>query len=126
MTWAITAPVCAPSRSSIITGVHPGTLGTHQMRTGMKHYEAVPPPDVKCFTEYLRAEGYYCSNHTKTDYQFAPPFTAWNAAKGDWRLKDDSPAIKQLGFKPFDPRQAGRLAGFRTGAQLPKAEKVDY
>ena len=84
----VTFPVCAPSRSSIITGVHPGTLGTHQMRTGMKNYEAVPPPDVKCFTEYLRAAGYYCSNHTKTDYQFEAPFTAWDAGKGDWRNKD--------------------------------------
>lgn len=84
----VTFPVCAPSRSSIITGVHPGTLGTMHMRTGMKHYEAVPPPEVKCFTEHLRAAGYYCSNHTKTDYQFAPPFTAWDAPKGDWRNAD--------------------------------------
>ena len=84
----VTFPVCAPSRSSIITGVHPGTLGTMHMRTGMKNYEAVPPPEVKCFTEYLRAAGYYCSNHTKTDYQFAPPLTAWDAPKGDWRNAD--------------------------------------
>jgi hypothetical protein len=54
----------------------------------MKNYEAVPPPEVKCFTEYLRAAGYYCSNHTKTDYQFDPPFTAWDAGKGDWRNPD--------------------------------------
>lgn len=78
-------PVCAPSRSAIITGVHPGTLGSMHMRTGSKNYEAVPPPDVKCFTEYLRAAGYYCVNHTKTDYQFDAPFTAWDARKGDWR-----------------------------------------
>ena len=81
-------PVCAPSRSAIITGVHPGTLGTMHMRTGNKGYEAVPPPQVKCFTEYLRAAGYYCSNHTKTDYQFNPPLTAWDARKGDWRNVD--------------------------------------
>ena len=84
----VTFPVCAPSRSSIITGVHPGTLGTMHMRTGMRNYEAVPPPEVKCFTEYLRAAGYYCSNHTKTDYQFASPLTAWDAPKGDWRNPD--------------------------------------
>jgi N-sulfoglucosamine sulfohydrolase len=29
-------PVCAPSRSAIITGVHPGTLGTMHMRTSDK------------------------------------------------------------------------------------------
>lgn len=86
-----TFPVCAPSRASIITGIHPGTLGAHQMRTGAKNYQAVPPPIVKCFTEYLRAAGYYCSNHTKTDYQFDPPFTAWDARKGDWRNPDRRP-----------------------------------
>ncbi len=86
-----TFPVCAPSRASIITGVHPGTLGAHQMRTGAKNYEAVPPPEVKCFTEYLRAAGYYCSNQTKTDYQFNSPFTAWDAMKGDWRNPDRRP-----------------------------------
>ncbi len=84
-------PVCGPSRSAIITGVHPGTLGSHQMRTRDKGHEAVPPPDVKCFTEYLRAAGYYCSNHTKTDYQFNAPFTAWDAPEGDWGNKDRRP-----------------------------------
>jgi uncharacterized sulfatase len=84
----VTFPVCAPSRPSIITGVHPGTLGTDQMRTGMKNYEAVPPPEVKCFTEYLRAAGYDCSNQSKTDYQFDPLFTAWDTNKGDWRNPD--------------------------------------
>ncbi len=84
-------PVCAPSRSAIITGVQPGTLGAMHMRTSTKKYEAVPPPEVKCFTESLRAAGYYCSNHTKTDYQFAAPFTAWDALQGDWRNPDRKP-----------------------------------
>jgi len=80
-------PVCAPTRSSIITGVHPGTLGSMHMRTKNKGYEAVPPPEVKCFTEYLRAAGYYCTNNRKTDYQFSPPFTAWDESskKAHWR-----------------------------------------
>jgi hypothetical protein len=43
---------------------------------------------VHCFTEYLRAAGYFCTNHTKTDYQFASPFTAWDAGK-DWRDRPD-------------------------------------
>jgi uncharacterized sulfatase len=83
----VSFPVCAPTRSSIITGVHPGTLGTVHMRTKNKGYEAVPPPQVKCFTEYLRAAGYYCTNNRKTDYQFTPPFTAWDESsrKAHWR-----------------------------------------
>jgi N-sulfoglucosamine sulfohydrolase len=47
------APVCAPSRSGIITGMYPTSIATHHMRC-----QGIPPPEVKCFTEYLRAAGY--------------------------------------------------------------------
>ena len=67
------APVCAPSRSGIITGMYPTSIGTHQMRC-----KGVPPAYIKCFSEYLRAAGYYCTNNVKTDYQFDPPQTAWD------------------------------------------------
>lgn len=75
-------PVCAPSRSSIITGMYPATIGSHHMRS-----RAVPPPYVKCFTEYLRAAGYYCTNNSKTDYNFDAPLTAWdeNSGSAHWR-----------------------------------------
>jgi uncharacterized sulfatase len=79
------APVCAPSRSGIITGMYPTTIGTHQMRC-----KGVPPAYVKCFSEYLRAAGYYCTNNVKTDYQFDPPLTAWDecSAKAHWRNRE--------------------------------------
>ena len=69
-----TAPVCAPSRAAIITGVFQTTLGAQHMRTGENTiadlpgpYEAVPPFYVKAFPEYLRAAGYYTTNNVKTD-----------------------------------------------------------
>lgn len=76
------AGVCAPARSGIITGMYPTTIGTHHMRC-----KGVPPAYVKCFSEYLRAAGYYCTNNAKTDYQFAPPATAWDecSRKAHWR-----------------------------------------
>ncbi|MEQ1841926.1 MAG: sulfatase-like hydrolase/transferase, partial [Verrucomicrobiales bacterium] len=48
------AGVCAPSRSGLITGIYPTTIGTQHMRCS-----GIPPAGVKCFPEYLRAEGYY-------------------------------------------------------------------
>lgn len=77
--------VCAPSRSSIITGMYPATIGTHHMRS-----QGVPPDHVKCFTEYLRAAGYFCTNNVKTDYNFAPPVTAWdeNSNQAHWKHRD--------------------------------------
>lgn len=76
------AGVCAPTRSGIITGMYPTTIGTQHMRCA-----GVPPHEVKCFPEYLRAAGYYCTNNVKTDYQFAPPLTAWDESsnKAHWR-----------------------------------------
>ena len=76
------AGVCAPSRSGIITGMFPTTIGTHHMRC-----QGVPPSDVRCFPEYLRAAGYYCTNNVKTDYQFDSPPTAWDECsnKAHWR-----------------------------------------
>lgn len=78
--------VCAPSRSGIITGMYPTTIGTHHMRC-----KGVPPAGVKCFTEYLRAAGYYCTNNRKTDYQFSPPASAWDESsnKAHWRNRPD-------------------------------------
>lgn len=76
------AGVCAPSRSGIITAMYPTTIGTQHMRS-----KGVPPEYVRCFTEYLRAAGYYCTNNVKTDYNFDPPLTAWDESsnKAHWR-----------------------------------------
>lgn len=81
------APVCAPNRSGMITAMYPNSIGSSHMRTRVKEYECVPPPYVHCFTEYLRAGGYYCTNNAKTDYQFSAPLTAWDRNGGkhdDW------------------------------------------
>ncbi|PHN05876.1 sulfatase [Flavilitoribacter nigricans DSM 23189 = NBRC 102662] len=86
--------VCAPSRHSLIMGMYPSSTGAMAMRTWTRTsaikditdtallnipvYEATPPPEAHCFTEYLRAAGFYCTNNSKTDYQFRPPVTAWD------------------------------------------------
>ena len=38
-------------------------------------YAGGAPVYVKAFPEYLRADGYFTSNRSKTDYQFGVPFT---------------------------------------------------
>ena len=79
--------VCAPSRSAIITGMDPCGIGTQHMRI-----RAVPPPFVKCFPEYLRGAGYWCTNRVKTDYQFEAPLSAWdqNGKQAHWRNRPDA------------------------------------
>ena len=116
-----TTPVCGPSRSAIITGMLPTSIGTMHMRTGkdvfswgknqyldtvfmrdgsvitdtqgnvIREYSAVVPEQIKCFTEYLRMAGYYCTNNSKTDYQFQAPQSAWdeNNQHAHWRNAPD-------------------------------------
>lgn len=80
------AGVCAPSRSGLITGMYPPSIGTQHMRC-----KGIPPAFVRCFPEYLRAAGYYCTNNAKTDYQFDAPATVWDASsnKADWSGRAD-------------------------------------
>jgi arylsulfatase A-like enzyme len=92
--------VCAPSRSSIITGMYQTSIGTHNMRTlgasaaasdaypaDFRSYSALLPVGAKCFSEHLREAGYYCTNNDKQDYQFVAPVTAWDESsrKAHWK-----------------------------------------
>ncbi|MEM7315818.1 MAG: sulfatase-like hydrolase/transferase [Planctomycetota bacterium] len=60
-------PVCAPARTTIITGVYPAATGSGHMRSQM------PLPDgMKFFPQILRKAGFYCTNNSKTDYNLVP------------------------------------------------------
>ena len=91
-----TAPVCAPARSTIITGMYATTIGSHHMRS-----TAVPQPFVKAFPEWLRAAGYYTTNNSKTDYNFSP-----------WLETDTARAVRGAPIGPWDDSSA--TAHWRT------------
>ena len=77
------AGVCAVVRSSLITGVYAPSQGSQHMRSRVEL-----PDGVRCFSEYLRSAGYFCTNKSKTDYQFESPPTAWDRQgnnHNDWR-----------------------------------------
>jgi len=81
------AGVCAVVRSSVITGMYAPSIGSQHMRS-----EIVPPANVKAFPELLRAAGYFCTNRSKTDYQFEPTPNIWNRQGNnhdDWRERPD-------------------------------------
>ena len=58
-----TAPVCAPARSSIITGMHQSSIGSHHMRC-----KGWFPDEFNYYPQYLREAGYFCTNNSKEDY----------------------------------------------------------
>lgn len=80
-----TIGVCAPARSTIITGMYPPSIGTQHMRC-----RGTLPEAARCFTEYLREAGYYCTNNVKTDYNFKHPASAWDESsrQAHWRNRE--------------------------------------
>lgn len=128
----VSAPVCAPSRASLITGRYAHTIGAQHMRTssatrvptgGPQNYLAVPDEQIKAFPELLRASGYYTSNDTKTDYQFGEPFTIWDVSGegADWsgRAEGQSffhmytiPTTHESAIWPVDMRPTSPLEAY--------------
>jgi uncharacterized sulfatase len=81
------SPMCAPSRSALITGMHTGPLGTSQMRSMHR-----VPRAFRGFPTWLRQAGYYTTNNSKTDYNLlAENFlnAAWDESsnKAHWRKR---------------------------------------
>lgn len=80
------APVCAPSRSTWITGIHALSMGTHPMRSRYN----IPHDRIKYYPDCLRARGYYCTNHKKTDYNIGGrnDVDCWNSGdKFGWQKR---------------------------------------
>ncbi|MDD4871763.1 MAG: sulfatase-like hydrolase/transferase [Kiritimatiellae bacterium] len=79
--WS-TAPVCAPARTTLITGVYPTSTGAEHMRSFIKM-----PSFMKMYPQLLREAGYYCTNCAKEDYNLEKPAEIWDVSskKGHWR-----------------------------------------
>lgn len=107
-------PVCAPARSSIITGMYPTTLGTQNMRThtpwnpdnqpqiGVPSYSPLVPDGTLMFPQLLRKKGYYTSNGPKEDYNFQKLESVWDESSADahWRKQEgDAPFFSVFNFE---------------------------
>ncbi|MEM9828575.1 MAG: sulfatase [Planctomycetota bacterium] len=86
------APVCAPARTCLISGMYATSLGGHHMRSGI-----TIPDDVVLYPQAFRDAGYYCTNNSKTDYNFsgrgrAPKTAGWNESgrKAHWRNRPNA------------------------------------
>ena len=109
-------PVCAPARSAIITGMYPSSIGTgnqrayHQKRKvrpdsesqlDFPYYSSKLAEAIKPFTQILRENGYYCTNNSKTDYNFKLTDQAWDESSNhaSWEnRKKDQPFFAVFNF----------------------------
>lgn len=80
------APVCAPARTTIISGLFPPSTGSEHMRS------MVPmPAGKKLYPEFLREAGYYCTNNSKEDYNLQKPRDLWNESSGKAHWRNRAP-----------------------------------
>jgi arylsulfatase A-like enzyme len=80
--WSV-APVCAPARSVIISGLYTSSSGGQHMRS------MVPvSKEIKLYPEFLRAAGYFCTNNSKEDYNVAKPKDLWSESSGNAHWKN--------------------------------------
>jgi uncharacterized sulfatase len=71
------APVCAPARTTLISGMYATSLGGQHMRS------MVPmPKGMAMYPQFLRQAGYYCTNNSKTDYNLVEPGKVWDESSG--------------------------------------------
>jgi arylsulfatase A-like enzyme len=125
-----TGTVCSPSRSTIITGVR-----TYETGAG-NHRSAYPLPEfIKGFPFYLKQQGYYVTNNSKTDYNVAREKDfikeAWSESSnkaGWWGRKRGQPFFSIFNFmeshqsrtmtNPYESYQKEVLD------QLPEEERI--
>ena len=76
------APVCAPARTTVISGLYPPSTGAEHMRS-----ETSLPESMKLFPAYLREAGYYTTNASKEDYNLVKTGLVWDESskKGHWK-----------------------------------------
>lgn len=80
------APVCAPARTAIISGLYPPATGSEHMRSLVRL-----PEGMKMYPQYLREAGYHSTNNAKEDYNLEKPGKVWDASSSRAHWKDRAP-----------------------------------
>ncbi len=79
------APVCAPARNTIITGVYASSGGNENMRSTYEKSDI-----IHYYPEFLHEKGYYCTNNRKEDYNIDPEQikNIWDESSKDAHYKN--------------------------------------
>jgi len=85
LAWSC-APVCAPARTTIITGLYPPSCGGQHMRSMVSL-----PGFVQFYPRYLRERGYYTSNNSKQDYNVKKEDNGWDESSRNAHYRNRQP-----------------------------------
>jgi N-sulfoglucosamine sulfohydrolase len=107
------AAVCAPTRSTWITGMYAVSNGTQPMRSR----NDIPHDKIPYYPDLLKKAGYHVSNHTKTDFNIGgrPDKACWDEAKKryGWRYrKEGQPFFSIMNYtESHESRAHGDVEG---------------
>ena len=127
------SPVCSPTRSSLMTGMMPTTIGSHNHRSARSSAHEIPLKH-KSVPEMFKEAGYFTFNYGKDDYDFTYNRTDFfdgkyrpNMKQGhkglkiDWNSrKDGQPFFGQIQL------EGGKHKGKITPMDPAKAELPPY
>jgi N-sulfoglucosamine sulfohydrolase len=115
--------VCAVNRSCLITGMYPSTIGSQDMRSQIRLPSALPTS-----SQLLRHAGYYCTNNSKTDYNFPTPKEAWDdcSRNAHWRNRGpEQPFFAVFNYTGTHESQVWQDNHSRHAAKLDATELHD-
>ncbi len=128
------APVCAPARNTIITGIYACSNGNQHMRSEYPISET-----IKMFPKYLRELGYYCTNNSKEDYNTTKQTDVWDESSNTAHYRNRKSGqpffhVKNIGtshessihkYVPVDELQH-KPAGMKLPPYHPDTEEIRH
>ena len=108
------APVCGPSRFSILTGMHPAACGTAE---SFGSTDEVLPRHMRGYPSYFKDLGYYTANNQKKNYnsQFDYVLGMWDESSetAHWHNKAQGQPFFQV-FNTFTTHESTLFNGRRN------------